>query len=276
MTPPSLSLSSSLPFAAPRGLAAVRLHGLAAHRPDGLSPGQRWTAVAAIVALHLAGVWHLMQGADVPQAAREATPMFVAWLAPVVTPPAPVLPPLVPIPAPTPTPRPVATAPAPPAPRQPSAAPALIAEATSRPSASTFVAAAAPPGPPAVSLALSGADPAIPAVDAALAAAPAPPAPASAAPRNIAPSAVQYLVEPAPEYPRVSTRQRETGRVLVRVFIDEAGRPGQAQVARSSGFARLDESAVAAVARSRFRPPTVDGQPVSGWTHVPIDFALEK
>jgi protein TonB len=109
-------------------------------------------------------------------------------------------------------------------------------------------------------------------------AAPAPPGPASAppAPRTIPASAVQYLVEPAPEYPRLAARHGESGRVLVRVFIDEAGLPQQVQVAQSSGFARLDGAAVAAVQKARFRPPTVNGQPVAGWTHVPIDFGLEK
>jgi protein TonB len=62
----------------------------------------------------------------------------------------------------------------------------------------------------------------------------------------------------------------------VLVLIDERGLPQQAQIAKSSGFPRLDASALGAVRRSRFKPPTENGQPASGWTNVPFDFVLEK
>jgi protein TonB len=48
------------------------------------------------------------------------------------------------------------------------------------------------------------------------------------------------------------------------------------QVGKTSGFERLDASALAAVLRFRFKPPTENGQPVSGWANVPIDFGLER
>ncbi len=87
---------------------------------------------------------------------------------------------------------------------------------------------------------------------------------------------MQYASTVQPEYPRLSQRNGESGRVLVRVFIDESGAPRQVQLNRSSGFERLDASALAAVLKFRFRPPTENGQPVSGWANVPIDFGLEK
>ena len=73
-------------------------------------------------------------------------------------------------------------------------------------------------------------------------AAPQPPAPPPA-PKVIPASAVQYLGDPpVPEYPRLSIRAGETGRVMLRIYIDEAGLPRTVQVERSSGHARLDEA----------------------------------
>ena len=64
--------------------------------------------------------------------------------------------------------------------------------------------------------------------------------------------------------------------MVVRVFIDEGGVPRQVYLNKSSGFERLDASALAAVLKFRFRPPTENGQPISGWANVPVDFGLEK
>ena len=100
--------------------------------------------------------------------------------------------------------------------------------------------------------------------------APAPP------PKNLPTSAVQYATTVDPEYPRPSKRNAEFGRVMVRVFIDEAGTPRQVQLAKSSGFERLDASGLAAVLKFRFRPPTENGQPLSDWANVSIDFGLKK
>ena len=89
-------------------------------------------------------------------------------------------------------------------------------------------------------------------------------------------TAVQYLARPAPSYPAYSRRAGETGRVLVRVLIDERGDPLKLEMQQSSGFPRLDESAVAAIRAARFRPYTEDGQPRSVWVLIPIVFDLEK
>ncbi len=212
---------------------------------DGLTPTQRCLMIAAIVAAHAAGAWGLMQISAVREAVLEAAPMFVDLIAPPA-PPAP----------PPPKPQPIVKKAPPPLP--------VIAAAPS-PAPSPFVVPAPPPEPVVIA-----APPAPPVV-----VAPAPPAPPPA-PKNLPASSVQYASTVEPEYPRLSKRNAEAGRVLVRVFIDEAGTPRQVQVAKSSGFERLDASALAAVLKFRFRPPTENGQPVSGWANVPIDFGLEK
>ena len=237
MNAPTLPLNA---IAVPAPRAAVLPPLSRAGTADGLTPAQRRLMIAAIVAAHAAGAWGLMQIGAVREAVREAAPRFVDLIAPPAPPAPPVPPP--------PKPQPIQKKPPPPAP--------LIAAATS-PAPAAFVVPAPPPEPIAV---------------------PAPPAPPAPAPqlKTIPASAVQYLVEPAPEYPRLSSRAGEAGRVIVLVFINEAGQPGQVQVGKSSGFARLDAAAIAAVQRARFRPPTLNGQPISGWANVPIDFGLEK
>jgi protein TonB len=217
---------------------------------DVLTPGQRRVMIAAIVAAHAAGAWGLMQISAVREAVLETAPLFVDLIAPPM-PPAP------PAPPPPPTPQPIVRKPPPPVP--------VIAAAPS-PAPSTFVVAEPKPEPVVIA-----APPAPPIV----VAAPVPPAPPPA-PKNLSASAVQYASTVEPEYPRLSRRNAEAGRVTVRVFIDEAGTPRQVQVGKSSGFERLDASALAAVLRFRFKPPTENGQPVSGWANVPIDFGLER
>jgi len=97
---------------------------------------------------------------------------------------------------------------------------------------------------------------------------------AAPAPRTLPSSGVQYLVAPAPVYARASARLKESGKTVVRVFVDEAGMARDAQVAVSSGFARLDESALTAVRNARFKPFVENGRAVAGWVFIPIEFEL--
>ena len=89
-----------------------------------------------------------------------------------------------------------------------------------------------------------------------------------ALPNNLPAESVQYLVPPAPVYPRLSRRQGETGRVLVRVYIDEAGLPRSVQLSASSGHGRLDDAALQAVQREMAAPMAAH------WSAVYQDAAL--
>ncbi len=130
----------------------------------------------------------------------------------------------------------------------------------------------AAPAPPAVVKASPPAPPA-PVTAPSL---PSPAAAVSAAPANLPASAVQYLVPPAPLYPRASRRRGETGRVRVRVLVSETGLPERVQLEHSSGFELLDEAALAAVRKTRFKPYTENGSPRSGWAVIPLSFDLER
>jgi periplasmic protein TonB len=229
---------------APRGRLAVG--HCAVVRRDGLSRAQLGVVVAAIAALHVGGGWALLQIPAVADAVREVAPVFVSFIAPEA-PPTPPAPPPLPVP-------PVVTKPLPPVP--------VIAAAPS-PAPAPFE-VAPPPAEPVV-LAPVAPVPAVVAV----------PAPAQPT-KTIPAEAVQYLVKPPLEYPRASSRLRESGTVIVRVLIDEAGLPKEVQVSTSSGYARLNEAAVAAVRKARFKPYTENGRPLPAVAFIPLVFDSEN
>jgi len=85
-----------------------------------------------------------------------------------------------------------------------------------------------------------------------------------------------YLNNPAPVYPNMSRRLRETGMVQLRVRVDSAGLPTNVVLAKSCGYSRLDDAALAAVRRWKFQPATRDGVAIEATVVVPIEFSLEK
>ena len=94
-----------------------------------------------------------------------------------------------------------------------------------------------------------------------------------AAPRTIT-SGVEYLRAPQPEYPALSKRMGEQGKVVLRILVNEKGLPDQVLVQTSSGFARLDEAGRQAALRALFKPHLEDGRPVAVFVIVPLNFQL--
>lgn len=62
------------------------------------------------------------------------------------------------------------------------------------------------------------------------------------------------------------------GTVWLRLWVDRDGRVAEAEVARTSGFERLDRAAVVAAPRFRFVPATRLGDPVATWVEIPVVF----
>jgi protein TonB len=83
-----------------------------------------------------------------------------------------------------------------------------------------------------------------------------------------------YLANPPPDYPSVSKRTGEQGRVMLRVRVDSKGQVEDVVVEATSGFPRLDQAALAAVRRWRFVPARLGDRSVAGWAIVPVAFAL--
>ncbi|HUL57522.1 MAG TPA: energy transducer TonB, partial [Usitatibacter sp.] len=84
-----------------------------------------------------------------------------------------------------------------------------------------------------------------------------------------------YLDNPAPEYPPLSRRLREQGRVMLRVLVSAQGSAQDVEIGTSSGSERLDRAAVEAVRRWRFEPARRGSQAVAAWALVPVLFQLD-
>jgi len=78
-----------------------------------------------------------------------------------------------------------------------------------------------------------------------------------------------------PRYPPLSRRISEEGIAVLRVELDEQGQVTAARVSGSSGFARLDEAALAAVRTWRCNPAMRDGRPVRAVALQPFKFVLQ-
>ena len=90
---------------------------------------------------------------------------------------------------------------------------------------------------------------------------------------NSAPSVLQAY-SPPPDYPALSQRMGEQGEVLLRVQVSAAGKALAVELAKPSGFERLDRAAMQTVSTWRFVPAMVDGQAQAAWFDVPVRFEL--
>jgi len=213
----------------------------------------RGTRLAGVVvlALHLLGIWAIMHIAPMREAVHKLAPLVVS---------------IVSAPRRTEPPKPLPLPPPPQARLQQLEPATLIpvfqVNAAAAPSAAATQ--AAPPTPAATS------QPSEPV--SAVAVQPLQPP----APKQIAASAVRYLVAPPVEVPMLSRRAGESGVVLLRVLVDAQGLPKQILLHKSSGFARLDEQALAAMRQARFKPQTENGQAIEWFVIAPLSYELER
>lgn len=84
-----------------------------------------------------------------------------------------------------------------------------------------------------------------------------------------------YLTRTQPAYPAQARRLQQEGVVVLTLYISAEGRLDRVEVTKSSGHRSLDEAAVAAERKSRFRPATLGGRPVPCKAEVPYRFELE-
>ena len=86
-----------------------------------------------------------------------------------------------------------------------------------------------------------------------------------------------YGSNPPPIYPAIARRRDQQGTVTIRALIGADGSVERAEIAESSGFDSLDDSALDTVRRRwRFVPARRDNVPVESWVLVPIRFALTE
>lgn len=83
-----------------------------------------------------------------------------------------------------------------------------------------------------------------------------------------------HLNNPRPAYPSLSRRLREQGTVILEVLILTNGSVGDVRVKESSGFKRLDDTAVKAVKQWRYTPARRGQEAIEYWYLQPVEFAL--
>ena len=214
--------------------------------------------VSSVVLFHIAALWAMHTGL-LQRVVEVVVPVMAISQAepppPPPKPPEPVKPPEPPKLTPPPkTPQPVLTpppTPQPPAPATPEP-PAVLAAPTAAVTAPVVPAAAPAPPPPAP-----------------------PPPPAAPAKLELPSSKADYLHNPPPDYPRMSKRLGEQGKVVLKVLIGTDGAPQKVELVTSSGFERLDKSAMDAAMRWRYVPGKRGGVAEAMWYQVPIQFTLE-
>ena len=214
--------------------------------------------VSSVVMFHIVALWALHTGL-LQRVVEVVVPVMAISQAepppPPPKPPEPVKPPEPPKLTPPPkTPQPVLTpppTPQPPAPPTPEP-PAVLAAPTAAVTAPVVPAAAPAPPPP------------VP-----------PPPPAAPAKVELPSSKADYLHNPPPDYPRMSKRLGEQGKVVLKVLIGADGLPQKVELVTTSGFERLDKSAMDAAMRWRYVPGKRGGVAEAMWYQVPIQFTLE-
>lgn len=205
----------------------------------------RLVSALTVVGLHIAAGYALLQVEAVRQVVEEAAPLFVEFIRPAVVPPKP---PILPV----------------------------TSRVLPKPKTQQLLAAAPiPDGTPPTVVEMPPPAPISPALEEpTVAAITTPPADPVPQPRLI--SGVKYVRPPRPEYPVLSRRMHEEGKVIVRVLINPEGRPEQALIQLSSGSSRLDQAASNAVLAALFKPHTENGMALHVYALIPITFELTQ
>ncbi len=79
-----------------------------------------------------------------------------------------------------------------------------------------------------------------------------------------------------PDYPALSQRLGEEGIVTLSLLVGVDGRVIDSRIEQSSGYPRLDESAVVGLSRCLFTPGTVNGKPEASWARIRYDFQKRR
>lgn len=84
-----------------------------------------------------------------------------------------------------------------------------------------------------------------------------------------------YRKNPPPVYPRVARRRGHQGTVFLEVLVARNGNVKDLRLLESSGYAALDDAALASVKGWIFEPGMKGNQSVEMWVKLPVRFQLE-
>jgi protein TonB len=82
--------------------------------------------------------------------------------------------------------------------------------------------------------------------------------------------------EVRPKYPDIARDSRVEGDVTLFVYIDESGNVRNAIVQASPGLPALDEAAIKAAMKCKFKPAKQQGVPVGVWYNIVMKFRLSR
>lgn len=77
-----------------------------------------------------------------------------------------------------------------------------------------------------------------------------------------------------PVYPRLAQRVGLEGRVYVQALVDVSGDVHKAIVGRSTGAPILDQAALEAAYKYKYKPAMRDGKPVAYWVTYKVEFEI--
>lgn len=86
----------------------------------------------------------------------------------------------------------------------------------------------------------------------------------------------QALQSLEPEYPALSRRKGEEGICIIKINISSLGLIENISLEKSSGFNRLDKSALEQVKNTRFSPAKQNGLPIASEKKITFRFELKK
>ena len=81
------------------------------------------------------------------------------------------------------------------------------------------------------------------------------------------------IYRPDPDYPEEARKSRFQGTVMLTIVVDAAGNVSHVQVTRPMGMG-LDEKAIEAVKKWKFRPGMKNGKPVPVYANIELTFRL--
>lgn len=85
----------------------------------------------------------------------------------------------------------------------------------------------------------------------------------------------QQIDVPKPEYPDMARSAGIEGTAVVEALVDVDGSIAESRILKSSGNQALDQAAVTAARRARFKPAMQRDMPVRVWVSIPYRFSLQ-
>ena len=79
-----------------------------------------------------------------------------------------------------------------------------------------------------------------------------------------------------PKYPKAAKEAGIEGTVMVQVFVNEKGRVTETAILRGIPNSGLDEAAIKAIEKVKFRPARQGNKKVGVWISIPVNFRLKN